>query len=46
MDDAPELKAMPPPATRDTLDEVPFNEKFVAVGTVGPITVIDGLVDS
>lgn len=33
--DAPELKAIPLPATRDTLDDVPFKEKLVAVGGAG-----------
>ena len=37
---APELKATPAPATRLTLEEVPFKEKFVAAGTVGPTIVM------
>jgi len=37
---APEAKAMLAPATKLTLDELAFNEKLVATGTVGPTTVI------
>jgi len=43
--DAPELKAIPAPATRDTLLEVPFKLKFVAVGTFAEIVTF-GLVES
>lgn len=31
-----EANPMPAPATRDTLEELAFSEKFVAAGTVGP----------
>jgi hypothetical protein len=30
--DAPLLSVIPAPATRDTLEELPFREKFVPVG--------------
>jgi hypothetical protein len=39
--DAPLANAMFAPATRDTLEELAFNEKLVAAGTDGPTTVID-----
>jgi hypothetical protein len=39
------LRDIPAPAIRDTLEELPFNEKLVATGTAGPIMVIVGLVE-
>ena len=40
------LNPIPAPATSETLDEVPLSEKFVAAGTVGPITVMAGEFDN
>ncbi len=34
------LNPIPAPATRETLEELPFREKLVAVGTLGPTIVI------
>jgi hypothetical protein len=36
MEFAPVAREIPAPATRLTLEELPFREKFVAAGTVGP----------
>ena len=33
---------IPAPATKVTLDDVPFREKFVTTGTAGPMIVICG----
>jgi hypothetical protein len=42
--DAPELKVIFAPATKETLLDVPFKLKLVAAGTAGPMIVIEGLV--